>query len=402
MRVYWLENNTAGKRIVLISSKLHESNKRLQPWRYLIEVALGLAQDGHSVTLISDGARLPDPGEHLCGLPLFRLPGLRPRAGQGYSSLRDALAAIRPQVILWNAGLTSLLYQDFHLYPPAANIAIFTSPLYTLPELARLGPGDLFRYRSLAAVHLLGSLLPRRLLRSRLRRSGLRLLVTQTGATRDQLRQARLWPGPIEVIPPAVDKAWRPLPPAERLLARQELGFTPADCVVVYFGSPAPLRGLPDLVQAVELARRENPFLKLLVLSRRRPGELRSEDRSLSRFTSSNPAFIRLVDGLLDPPALVRFVAAADLAALPFRLVPSDAPLSLLEARSLGLPVVTTRVACLPELAAPGPHYLADPAAPASLARALLQAAANPPLPAPARRDWREVQQAWSGLLQAI
>jgi glycosyltransferase involved in cell wall biosynthesis len=331
---------------------------------------------------------------------------LRPVPGHGFTHLRQILSETRPQVILWNVGLTSLLYQDFRLWPGAANIGVFTSPLYSLGKLARLGPVKLVRHRSLTAVHLLGSLLPKGYLRARLQRSGLRLLVTQTRTTRDQLRQAGLWPGRIEVIPPGVDEAWQAPFPAERLLARQELGFSPNDCVVVYFGSPAPLRGLPLLVQAVALARRQNPAIKLLVLSRRRPGELRSQDGFLSQLSGPGPggSWLRLLDGYMDKTSLVRGVAAGDIAALPFELVPSDAPLSLLEAQALGLPLVTTRAACLPELSARGAHYLADPGDPPSLTQALLQASHDlrPAAENLARRGWREMEEAWTLLVQSL
>jgi glycosyltransferase involved in cell wall biosynthesis len=403
--------------ICLISSGLTKGNLSLQPWRYLFEVAAGLSRQDYPVTVISDGGEHPPPETDLNGLSLVRLPGLRPALGHGYSLLHRTLSAIRPQVILWNAGLTSLIYQNFRLCPDSLNIGIFTSPIYPLAELARLGPVKLIRHRSLTAVPLLGSLLPRWYVRNRLKHSGLDWMVTQTYTTRDQLKQVGFSSGKIEIIPPGVDETWQPLPPAERTLARGELGFSPQDIVVVYFGSPAPLRGLPVLVRAVELARRNDPSLKLLVLSRRRPAELCSQDGYLSELSNpqSGRSWIRLLDGYMDKTSLVRAVAAADIAALPFELVPSDAPLSLLEAQSLGLPLVTTRVACLPELASQGMRYLAAPTDPQSLAGALLRAVQDlhsaesasgfvPPalIEETPPRSWEQVGEEWVYLLEKM
>jgi glycosyltransferase involved in cell wall biosynthesis len=61
--------------------------------------------------------------------------------------------------------------------------------------------------------------------------------------------------------------------------------------------------------------------------------------------------------------------------ALPFELVPSDAPLSLLEVKALGKPIITTNLACIPELVANARSYLAFPSNPISLAAAIKSAA---------------------------
>jgi glycosyltransferase involved in cell wall biosynthesis len=114
-----------------------------------------------------------------------------------------------------------------------------------------------------------------------------------------------------------------------------------------------------------------------------------------------------MVSGYLSQKQLVGYVAASDIVALPFILVPSDAPLSLLEAHALGKPVVTTNVACLPELAGQGIGYLAQPANPVSLADALAQAAETLPtqrdkmqMPKPPIRRWQEVGHEWEHFIQ--
>lgn len=354
------------------------------------------------MTLLSDGGPAA-AGETLAGLPLLRLAGLRPRPGQGPAPLKQALEQIGPQAVIWNLGLTSLLYQDFSLLPGARHVGVFTSPIYRFSELARLGPLALWRGWGLSAVHVLGALLPRPWLRRRLERLGLAALVTQTRTTRRQLQQSGLWRGAVQVIPPGVDPAWQAAA-SQRDVARLELGFAPADCVVAYFGPPDRLRGLPVLLEAFERARRAEPALRLLVLSRPSPG---GGDAPSRLAQNGSPAgLIRVVDGSLEPAALALNVAAADLVALPFELVPSDAPLSLLEAQALGKPLVVTRVACLPELAAAGPHCLAEPGDPASLAQALLELARQPRPTLPAgpalARGWSQAGSEWSDLIQSL
>ena len=108
-------------------------------------------------------------------------------------------------------------------------------------------------------------------------------------------------------------------------------------------------------------------------------------------------------------------MAACDLVALPFEIVPSDAPLSLLEAQALGKPVVTTNVGCLAELVSQGAGYLAQPADPHSLAQALRQAACDlhtqAGRTAPTNgaletrreaRSWQQMGEEWSSLIQSL
>jgi glycosyltransferase involved in cell wall biosynthesis len=279
-------------------------------------------------------------------------------------------------------------------------IGIFTSPIYNLAELARLGGARLYRERGLSAIQLLGSLAPRRLLRRRLRG-----LVVQTQTTRGKLLEAGLWDGEIGVIPPGVDDAWRPIPGEEAARRRRELGFDPDDIVAVYFGPPSPLRGVPLLLKATAQARQELPALKLLLLSRQRPGELEGETMRLKQLLAREHygEFTQLVSAFLPTQTLAGYAAACDLAALPFELVPSDAPLGLLEARALGLPLVTTRLACLPELAEGGRHALAEPGEAGSLSAALLRAATalrhSPDGSHTAPRPWRAVGEEWEAFL---
>src|SRR3972149_7954662 len=69
--------------------------------------------------------------------------------------------------------------------------------------------------------------------------------------------------------------------------------------------------------------------------------------------------------------------AAADLGALPFLLVPSDAPISILEAAAAGKPVVATAVDGIPSLLPDGALQLVPPGNVEALAGAILEAAAG-------------------------
>jgi glycosyltransferase involved in cell wall biosynthesis len=396
------------KSVAFISSGLHRNNFRLQPWRYLSEAAIQLQQLGHPVTLIGDEeANIPE----LAGISVQRLATASNPKWKANQALSKTVRQVNPDVIVWHVGLTSFLHQNFELGLAKPAVGIFTSPFYQAKELMRLGVGKLLAGYCLSSMAVIGSLLPMPLLRARMSRASLEVLVVQTETTCRDLKERRLWQRPLQVIPPGVDKVWLDDLSRNAEEVRRAYGYSREDTVVVYFGPPAPLRGLPTLLKAFELAQRTDKSLKLLVLSRKRNGEAGFEQlRDPRRRNHKDARSVQVVEDVLWPDEMASYVAASDVAALPFELAPSDAPLSLLEARALGKPLVTTRVACLPELAGAGAH-LARPGDPAGLAQALLQAAQEARQPKEKANHhgdpksivgWEQVGEIWSQLVQSL
>jgi glycosyltransferase involved in cell wall biosynthesis len=290
----------------------------------------------------------------LAGLPITRPSKATASPFRGNPALVRAILAYSPDLVLWHVGLTSFLRPSTAKQLPFPIVGLFTSPVYHPRELLRLGLVRLLRGWRLTAVHLLGLLVPGLLMQRAFGQGILQDLVVECETTKARLLERGLPVSRIHIIRPSIDPAWfesKPLP-AERTETRQKLGYTPRDIVVGYFGPPTPLRGLPALIEAVALARQKNPVLKLLALSRLRDGELGREQRAIEVLVGHLHAepWARIETGFLRNKQLIQTLAACDLVALPFAVVPSDVPLSVLEAMALGLPVVTTDIACLPEL----------------------------------------------------
>jgi glycosyltransferase involved in cell wall biosynthesis len=343
-------------------------------------------------------------------LTTISLPSIRSPFWQKNNQLITALSQAKPDFILWHVSLTNSVYENFPGWKSCPIIGIFTSPLYTRQDLRRIGYAKLIKNFPMAAVTLAGHVLPHRLVRVRLQLNQLASLVVQTQATKKMLLQQKLWQGQIKVIPPGVDEIWTCRPVERSSYLRQELGCQDKDIVVLYMGSPVELRGLPDLVEAFALAHRQIPALKLLVLSRGAPGQFSKEinflEQRIKQLDLQEQTHI--LEGFLEVQRLVEFVQASDIVALPFELVPSDAPLSLLEVAAQAKPLVTTRIACLPELASTSQHFLAEPSSPPSLAEALNQAVAglknnrHQEHHSKQLRTWQRVGLEWSGHLRTL
>lgn len=394
--------------ICLVVGDLTQNNRRLQPWRYLSEVACQLAALGHRVSIITTGSssafKLPVENVTLHHLPTVSNPWWKPN-----TALQQTLQQLKPDVVFWHVGLTSLWHQRLNHAGAAPIVGIFTSPIYHLPELIAVGAKRLISGLDLTLVHILGALSPKWLLRRLTGNSQqLQFLVVQTETTRQRLLSTGVWSKKINVIMPGVDAAWSSGVAVRDESLRTRLGYNSTDKVVLYFGSPAPLRGLHTLIQAVQQAATAVPTIKLLILSRRHAGELMQEDDQLRRLLAhpQTAARVQIINGYLEPKVLSAHLSIADIVALPFELVPSDAPLSLLEAKALGKPVVTTAVACLPELVADSPHYLARPANAASLANALIRAMNDLKGDkfhlSSESRSWQQVGLEWAHLIEAL
>ena len=390
--------------VCLITSGLEAGQLRLQPWRYLHQVARQLAVQGHPVHIISDGFPQIPACQQLEGVIVLRLRSVGNPWWRPDGTLQKTIQHLNPEVVLWHVGLTTFLHQRLACTGAVPVVGIFTSPIYDFRQLSRLGWLKLGASRNLSAIHLLGSLAPKALLRwSAKRNRQLRHLVVQTRTTQEQISNLALWPGPVEVIPPAVDEIWHNFNPNGQAMTRARLGYGPYQKIVVYYGPPASLRGLPTLIRAFERARRLEPSLELLILCRLQKDKPTAGDAALNRLLAKSPArnHIKLVSGHLQASSLVDHIATGDVVALPFELVPSDAPLSPLETVALGKPLVTTDVACLPELLNHSPGYLIRPADPDALAESLLKAVREDQGHAPGCTVVRSWEDVWPGVVDS-
>jgi glycosyltransferase involved in cell wall biosynthesis len=401
------------KSVCLIASGMDGRNWRLQPWRYLTEVACQLAEIGHPVTALTDARESVSVEMLKCQVKVQRLPSVKNPVWNPNRSLVDAIREAAPEVIIWHLGLTSFLYQVIPGNVDIPIIGLFSNPVYHPRDLTRLGISKLIRNFRFIKVHLAGSLVTNRLLRAISPEKKLHSWGVQTMTTRKALERLGLRLRPIHVIPPGIDKIWSERDQHDLAAVRSSWGVNPKDIILLYYGSPAELRGAPTLIRAMAEAQQNVQNLKLVILYRLKTNEWAREEQIARDLIGGHhlEPHVKIIRGFLEPSVLVRQVAAADIIALPFELLPSDAPLSLLEAQAMGKPVVTTRVACLPELVKNGKGYIAEPSDPGSLAETIVQAVeelladqeeTHPCSDKSLTRSWQEVGMEWSHYLQNL
>ena len=399
-------------RVIFFCGGFSVSNLRLQPWLTLSEVGQRLAARGHDVMLATDcsedAAELP--------VPVQVFPSLR---GTHSSDILRWLEARTPDRVVTSVTPFSLATAAWHGQLSRGKAwGYLAYALYSGREFKTawpyLTPRDRWSYgRNLLVPGWLWC----RHLRQRFAgvicqsgRTAQRLGLKNTSLTPSEGERARLrethsalchLPSAVSettcIIPPGIDlNAWRPAePPAQK----------PSSDTFLYLGSARPIRGYTVLLEAM---KRLPGHIKLRVLARglnsAGEGELK-RGLEACRLTDR----VTVIGGWQTAEQLKAEIQSALAVVLPFVLVPSEVPVSVLEVIGCGTPVIVTDIDGLPETVG-GAGVVVPPADATRLAEAMLALADGPRKVAALRqaclrrretfRDWDAVAEGWAAALR--
>ena len=161
---------------------------------------------------------------------------------------------------------------------------------------------------------------------------------------------------------------------------REELELESDDFLITYFGPPPTYRGTDTLIHAKAILRSKLPKLKLLMLLRQRS---RKEDIFERRLKHLSKKFgieedVKFLSGFLSKQDLEKILRTSDAIALPFKFIFHEPVLSILEAMSMGKPVITTRISGSSDLLSNDRGMLVEPGNSHQLADAIYYIAKNP------------------------
>lgn len=197
-----------------------------------------------------------------------------------------------------------------------------------------------------------------------------RAVMSVSAALRDQLVAAGVDAGRTDVIYNGVDAA--KFHPADKGLARRELGVGADEQLLLFVGNLKPSKGCVDLLEGFIHIASANPRSTLVFAG---GGEARAH--MLQRAAECGLASrVRLL-GKVDHALLPGWFAASDVLCLPSHN--EGVPNVVLEAMACGVPVVATTVGGIPEVVPAFAGVLVAPRDTAALAAALQNALA---------RDW--------------
>lgn len=305
-----------------------EANLPLQPWLTVDRVGRWLAGRDHEIHVITDTDATP----HMPDIAMHRVRSLR---GHASGTVTKLLRELQPDCVVATVTPLNLATTPWFGAPPARWFGFAPYAFYRVAEIARAArwvrPIDLLPY----ARHLLvPAAVWGRALHKRFHG-----VVCQSARTAERLRTATGGRAGIRfaTIPPGIEcSTWS-----------QGGSQSPATRGrhLLYVGATRAIRGFPVLLRAMwHLA---DDDVRLRVLARGAgPAQIETMRRQLAVLGLEQR--IEIVGGWLSPEALVQEVRMAAAVVLPFVLVPSELPVSVLEAIAAGTPVIATDIDGLP------------------------------------------------------
>ena len=269
----------------------------------------------------------PDARVTVVRPPMLRLPGLA-----------------RPT---WAAANWGELRRQFRRFEPEVVVAYSISNAWLALRLAR-SHGVPFVYHVLDALHTLAESAPVAAIARPVERAVLRgadEVVVINRALRDYAVEMGASPDRVRVLPMGVNggaAAGAPADPAAVDATRAGLGFAPHDLVLLFMGWLYRFSGLLELVEQLDAARDEMPWLKLLVV-----GDGDIHDELVRRRDALGLGGRVVLTGRRPVGEMPGFLRAADVGLLCARPIPTMrhiVPAKVVEYMEAGKPVLATRL----------------------------------------------------------
>jgi glycosyltransferase involved in cell wall biosynthesis len=337
---------------------------------------------GIKVTVLSDHVGGQVPRERIGEIEVLHVDNLMWLPLLGKKRILKILEESKPDVIVWcGRPLSSVaLMRLGHAKKPL--VWVFESGVHNLKSLLHLSWREISsRHHGFLFNEILNSIFPRFIIRITANSSTVKSIVVPSSYIEKWLLRIGVLPHKLVVIQSAVDEYYR-IDRSSSGTLNKDSPKTKKDFVVTYMGSPCTLRGSDVVVQSIRgVLDRRRLALRCFLLSRGSSGNdhdhLRSEEKYLEklidRLRLSNN--VQIVSGLLTREELVRFIQLSDAIVLPFKLLQSEVPLSVLEVMSLGKVIVTTRIRTLEQIVGKDRGVLIESSDPQQLAEAILQIA---------------------------
>lgn len=376
--------------VAIVCEGFDRSSLFLQPWRRIYEISRRMtAKEGISVCIISDKTASSPDKEEIDGITITRIDRLMLMPILRRKELTRLILESDPDIVIWYGTPLSAIYLNQMRTIGRPVIWDIDMDIQNFRTLNPISLRELLQpNHNLLLPKLLTILCPnfiiKRIANSRL----ISRIVVPSKCIKSSLCKIGVQPNKIEVIPSTIDKTdFISVDKGESILSRSALGFEPEDFIVTYFGSPCTLRGTDIAVLGMKEILAANKNVKLIILSRRETEgpsahsrHFESEEDRLVRLTKRLGVEdnVRIIPGIMSKAKLKSYLLMSDAITLPFKLVFSEPPLSVLEAMGLGKVVVTTNLATLSEIVADDRGILIKPNSGRALAQAVLFIANHP------------------------
>jgi len=387
----------AAIRALFFTHDLDNANSHLMPWRTVCEVTSrlgGLGIDANLVSLSSARREIVGPG-----VP----PGtvaIRKKRSLLAGDLREVADNFRPDAVFWPLAWREPAWR-LHLAGSFCErlVGYFPGGVYQLGPVLRanrrLGARTL-------APYLLEALAPKGRRLGAFRRSGVRDIIALSDHTARTVAGAG-WPEDrVHTIYPGRDAASPGGEPPQ--LPAEVTEWLDGRPYYLFMGPPSAIRGVFELIAAFDRAAALRPEIALVCLFRAdAPLEAARIRGRLARMRHGSRVLAHWES--LERGALAAFLANCHALVLPFRIVPSEIPLAVIEALAWETPVIASDLGGTGEFVRRF-GIATPPGNVGALARAMVRLAADSALHEERRAQaqavlashptWQKVAEAWA------
>lgn len=323
------------------------SNLNKQPWKYIYENAKYLFNSGDEVVIITEG----EASEGI--IDGIRIIYVNKIFQVFLGETKDFVNIVhneKPDKVVMLLGMTSFFRCTFKITNVPV-IGVITSPVYHLRELIRnVGLSESFKHHDKLLIHYLNATVPKFLVKHWVKH--FEIIIALSKWNKNRVVEKGVADDLVVVIPPSIDDIWFEQKSIQGFDATSQ---SKPYFQIVYYTAPLSLRGTKDLVFAFSKVTKEIDA-KLKFVCRIDSDQSLKEINELKKLAIVEGTYDRMefVAENLRINDLQEEICRADVVCLPFKIVISDVPISLLEAMASGIPVVSTNVGGIPDILGEG------------------------------------------------
>jgi len=376
--------------VTIVCQGFNRSSVLLQPWRRIYEISRRMITKAVSVTIVSNKNSTQPQTERIDKIVINRISHLALAPFIRKKELVESILKNDPDVVIWYGSPLSAVYLTQLRSIGKPVIWDIDSDLHSLNVFSRISIREIFHpHHNILWHQILTAICPRLIIRTVANSALISKIIVPSHYLKKSLCKIGVSRSKIAVIPSTIDidNSNYQTSQEKMIEVKKKLGFKLEDLIVTYFGSPCTLRGTDTAIHSINRILTKLRNIKLVILSRRELESStlteeyhRTEEEYLRKLVIKLEVegHVRIIPGILNKSKLKQYIRASDVIVLPFKLIFSEPPLSVLEAMSLGKVVVTTNLGVLSEIITDNRGILIEPGRSDALAQVFLFLAEHP------------------------
>ena len=314
--------------ILFCVSKFKKDNLPLQPWLTIYVLSKIFIKKGYPIHVLTDSKSVDNNIE---GINIHYVSSLR---GYNHFSIEEKIRNIEPEFVFVSVTPISLLFNSWYkILQHYKSYCLASYPFYQYSDI----------YKSFFQISLLDKIRYGKNIFIKSSWWSFKLskyfcgFICQSECTKKNIEKKINKCIDVHFVPPGIKSTLCTLSTNKK---------NGKETTFVYAGSLKKIRGFDMLVKAFN--QFNDPSIILKIYAR---GATENEVEELKHKFRPRSIRVDVIGGWLSKRNIELAIASADITVLPFLLIPSELPVTVMESIALGTPVIVSNVAGLPEFA---------------------------------------------------